>query len=71
MDKKTNNLGLKLGILATSLLISDATAISVTVAPMEATFSNIGATTVESLVTIPSFSMLLFILLSNFVIRLI
>ena len=71
MDKKTNNLGLKLGILATSLLISDATAISVTVAPMEATFSNISATTVESLVTIPSFSMLLFILLSNFVIRLI
>lgn len=62
---------LKIGILSVSLMIQAASAISVAVTGMTSAFSGHSATSIQALVTIPSFSIMLFILLSNWIIRLI
>lgn len=62
---------LKVGILSVSLMIQAASAISVAVTGMTSAFSGHSATSIQALVTIPSFSIMLFILLSNWIIRLI
>ncbi|MBM7710219.1 MFS transporter [Enterococcus lemanii] len=57
----------KLSLLSISLLLTSANAISMTIPQIQAAFPNISATTVESLVTIPSFTMMVFVLLSGFI----
>lgn len=71
MDKQNNskNSLLKLTILSISLMISAASAISVTLPMIKNQFPDISPATVESLVTIPSFTMMVFILLSSFIIK--
>ncbi|WP_265459766.1 MFS transporter [Enterococcus sp. HY326] len=70
MTKKTASTGLlKLTILSISLMISAASAISVTLPMIKTQFPDVSAATVESLVTIPSFTMMIFILLSSFIIK--
>lgn len=69
--KTTHKTLLKVGILSVSLMIQAASAISVAVTGMTKAFSGHSATAVQALVTIPSFSIMLFILLSNGIIRLI
>lgn len=59
----------KLTILCISLMISAASAIAVTLPMIKEQFPEIQPATVESLVTIPSFTMMLFILLSTFIIK--
>lgn len=60
---------LKLTILSISLMISAASAIAVTLPMIKNQFPDIQSATVESLVTIPSFTMMVFILLSTFIIK--
>ncbi|KPG71242.1 MFS transporter [Enterococcus sp. RIT-PI-f] len=60
---------LKLTILSISLMISAASAIAVTLPMIKNQFPEIDPATVESLVTIPSFTMMVFILLSTFIIK--
>ncbi|MBO0458169.1 MFS transporter [Enterococcus hulanensis] len=71
MEKQKNSKNglLKLTILSISLMISAASAISVTLPMIKNQFPDISAATVESLVTIPSFSMMIFILLSSLIIK--
>lgn len=57
----------KLSLLSISLLLTSANAISMTIPQIQADFPSISATTVESLVTIPSFTMMIFVLLSGFI----
>lgn len=57
----------KLSLLSISLLLTSANAISMTIPQIKASFPEISATTVESLITIPSFTMLVFVLLSGFI----
>lgn len=59
----------KITILSISLMISSASAISVTLPMIKNEFPEIKPSTVESLVTVPSFTMLVFILLSTFIIK--
>jgi len=68
-QKNSKNSLLKLTILSISLMISAASAISVTLPMIKNQFPDISAATVESLVTIPSFSMMIFILLSSLIIK--
>ncbi len=69
--KSAHKTMLKIGILAVSLMIQAASAISVAVTGMTKSFSGHSATSVQALVTIPSFSIMLFILISNWIIRVI
>lgn len=57
----------KLALLSISLLLTSANAISMTIPMIQANFPEMSATTVESLVTVPSFTMMVFVLLSGFV----
>lgn len=57
----------KLTLLSISLLLTSANAISMTIPMINETFPMISQTTVESLVTIPSFTMMVFVLLSGFI----
>ena len=61
---------LKFGILSISTMLQDAGAISVAVVGMVAAFSNHSSASVQALVTIPSFSMMLFILLNSLAVKL-
>ncbi|RMW42376.1 MFS transporter [Lactiplantibacillus pentosus] len=70
-QKPARKVMLKVGILSVSLMIQAASAISVAVTGMSKSFSGHSATSVQALVTIPSFSIMLFILLSNWIIRVI
>lgn len=65
-DRKIASL-LKITILSISLMLSSASAISVTLPLMKAQFESVSSASIESLVTIPSFSMMVFILLSSFI----
>lgn len=67
-EKKKNGL-LKLTILSISLMLSAASAIAVTLPMIKEQFPSIDPATVESLVTVPSFTMMVFILLSSFIIK--
>lgn len=70
MNNENKKMGiLKLTILSISLMISAASAISVTLPMIKAQFPGVSPATVESLVTIPSFTMMVFILLSSFIIK--
>lgn len=70
MTKSRDKAGiLKLTILSISLMLSAASAISVTLPMIKNQFPDIAPATVESLVTIPSFTMLIFILLSSFIVK--
>ncbi|MBZ2404984.1 MFS transporter [Liquorilactobacillus hordei] len=60
---------LKFGILSISTMLQDASAISVAVVGMVGAFSNHSAASVQALVTIPSFSMMIFILLNSVVVK--
>ena len=72
MTKSRDKTGiLKLTILSISLMLSAASAISVTLPMIKNQFPNIAPATVESLVTIPSFTMMIFILLSSFIVKVI
>lgn len=68
MQTKKNGI-LKITILAISLMISSASAIAVALPMIKENFPDVSAATVESLVTVPSFTMLVFILLSSFIIK--
>lgn len=68
--KKTHKLSLKIGILSISLMLQAASAISVAVAGMTTAFTNESATSIQTLVTIPSFSIMLFILLDTWFVKL-
>lgn len=57
----------KMTILSISLLLTSANAISMTIPMIKASFPNVSETTVESLITIPSFTMMVFVLLSGFI----
>lgn len=57
----------KITILSISLLLTSANAISMTIPQIQASFPDISSTTVESLVTVPSFTMMIFVLLSGFI----
>lgn len=61
---------LKFGILSISTMLQDAGAISVAVVGMVAAFSNHSSASVQALVTIPSFSMMLFILINSLAVKL-
>lgn len=65
--KKINPGLLKITILSISLMINAASAIAVTIPMMKAAFGDVSEASVESLITIPSFSMMIFILLSSFI----
>ncbi|WP_161525875.1 MFS transporter [Trichococcus alkaliphilus] len=70
MTKSRDKAGiLKLTILSISLMLSAASAISVTLPMIKNQFPDIAPATVESLVTIPSFTMMIFILLSSFIVK--
>lgn len=69
--KSAHKTMLKIGILSVSLMIQAASAISVAVTGMTKSFSGHSATSIQALVTIPSFSIMLFILLSNWIIHVI
>lgn len=70
MEKgRKNNKLLKLSLLSISLILSSASAISVALPFMNSDFNDIGMATIESLVTLPSLSMLIFIFLSSFIIE--
>lgn len=69
--KSSHKTMLKIGILSVSLMIQAAGAISVAVTGMTKSFSGHSATSIQALVTIPSFSIMLFILLSNWIIHVI
>lgn len=72
MTKSKDKTGiLKLTILSISLMLSAASAISVTLPMIKNQFPEISPATVESLVTIPSFTMMIFILLSSFIVKVI
>ncbi|WP_412989163.1 MFS transporter [Pediococcus siamensis] len=72
VENKTNHpTMLKIGILSISFMLQAASAISVAVTGMIATFHGQSATSVQTLVTIPSFSIMLFILLDSWFIKLI
>jgi MFS family permease len=72
MTKSRDKAGiLKLTILSISLMLSAASAISVTLPMIKNQFPDIAPATVESLVTIPSFTMMIFILLSSFIVKVI
>lgn len=60
---------LKFGILSISTMLQDAGAISVAVVGMVAAFSNHSSASVQALVTLPSFSMMLFILLNSLAVK--
>lgn len=60
---------LKFGILSISTMLQDAGAISVAVVGMVGAFSDHSTASVQALVTIPSFSMMLFILLNSLVVK--
>lgn len=69
--KSSHKTMLKIGILSVSLMIQAAGAISVAVTGMTKSFSGHSTTSIQALVTIPSFSIMLFILLSNWIIHVI
>lgn len=69
--KSSHKTMLKIGILSVSLMIQAAGAISVAITGMTKSFSGHSATSIQALVTIPSFSIMLFILLSNWIIHVI
>lgn len=69
--KSSHKTMLKIGILSVSLMIQAASAISVAITGMTKSFSGHSATSIQALVTIPSFSIMLFILLSNWIIHVI
>lgn len=56
----------KFTLLSISLLLTSASAISMTIPMIQADFPEVSQAFVESLVTIPSFSMMIFVLLSGF-----
>lgn len=62
---------LKVGILATSLMLQAASAISVAVTGMTKAFDGQSTTSIQALVTIPSFSIMLFVLASTWIVKLI
>ncbi|MBT1174368.1 MFS transporter [Bifidobacterium sp. LC6] len=62
---------LKIGILSIAVMMQAASAISAAVPDMVETFSDHSTTSVQALVTIPSFSVMLFILLSSAIVKLI
>lgn len=66
MTKKRGFL-FKLTLLSISLLLTSANAISMTIPMIQANFPDISQTTIESLVTVPSFTMMIFVLLSGFI----
>jgi len=67
--KRVNKTFLKIAILAISVMLQAASAISVSVTGMIHAFSGQSATSIQSLVTIPSFSIMLFILCGNWIIK--
>ncbi|KRN28577.1 hypothetical protein IV38_GL000776 [Lactobacillus selangorensis] len=67
--KKKHSTLLKVGILSISFMLQAASAISVAVTGMMASFSNQSATSVQTLVTIPSFSIMLFILFDTWFVK--
>lgn len=67
--RKVNKTFLKIAILAISVMLQAASAISVAVTGMIKSFPDQSATSIQSLVTIPSFSIMLFILCGNWIIK--
>ncbi|MHA5097089.1 MFS transporter [Oenococcus oeni] len=69
MDKKQNKTLLKIGLLSISFLLQLAGAMSVAVAAIAASYKNESTTSVQALVTIPSFAIMLFVLLDTWFVK--
>jgi len=67
--KRVNKTFLKIAILAISVMLQAASAMSVAVTGMIKSFSGQSATSIQALVTIPSFAIMLFILCSTWIIK--
>ncbi|WP_412989843.1 MFS transporter [Pediococcus siamensis] len=71
MASSYNKRALKIGLLSIALTMQASSAVSATVPNMVKYFSNQSTTSVQALITIPSFSVMLFILLSTWIVKLI
>lgn len=66
--KKDSNL-MKFSLLSVSLILTSSTAISAAIPQMRETFSGYSLSSIELLTTIPSFMVMIFVLLSSFIAR--
>jgi predicted MFS family arabinose efflux permease len=62
---KNNQIGFKTSILSISILLTSANAIAGSIPGLKQEFNTVSATQIESLVTIPSVTVLIFVLLST------
>ena len=67
-DKYSSNM-FKLAFLSISLLLTSTASISITIPKMQQTFANQSATAVEALVTASNITVMIFVLLSPFIVR--
>lgn len=69
MNKKISQKMFKVALLSISLLLTSTGSIAITVSKMQETFADRGATAVEALVTASNITVMIFVLLSAFLVR--
>lgn len=69
MNKKISQKMFKIALLSISLLLTSSGSIAITVSKMQETFADRGATAVEALVTASNITVMIFVLLSAFLVR--